>query len=655
MAFFSCPLFAEDPPTITEVPTIQVIGRRPVKRSPEASEFFGDVIDVSERKETSLGQLLKLSPALQMQSAGGEGNSPTFLIRGQDAIENRYFLEGIPLTGAEYNSANLSLVPLESLSEVEIFPQGSPVTFAEDGLGGAVNFRLEPLQSTSHPLFFSSRVGSYEFVRAFAKATLSNPFPARVGVEYTRSKEDFVYFNDNGTPFNFDDDEIARREHNQFRKITLVPQIKLFENETQHLQLFNLTSWSEIQIPGAIVAETRGTLQELSALSALLYDNELSSVTKLKANVYVRRATETLAEEAPSASLSPGSTSDWQWGARFGFHWQPQSLYSGEAVTGATWEQFRNQLTGLSENAANERLVIPLGVSTSLSPLQDDLTVKPACLADYNHYALNTKGASDRDYFLVSPRLTVSGRPVSFGQWRVSVGSFNRAPSMYELFGDPAGTVPSPGLTYEKALKGELGTDLSFRKLGGPFKDFRLSYSWYASRAHDLITFVQNSQQSQVATNIGESFLQGHELSLELTTAMAVNFRASAALMKSINLSDRNYENGKSLPYRPPYSTRMEVAFEGSPITVSYILSITGPFFTETANLQELSSVVDHSAMIGWDTKRIGTFLLEGRNLGDVITASANYGSLQTTDNTTGIPGYPAPGRRVYLSWKYEL
>src|SRR5262249_23733776 len=136
-------------------------------------------------------------------------------------------------------------------------------------------------------------------------------------------------------------------------------------------------------------------------------------------------------------------------------------------VSGATWDRYRvkDSLDSL-DTADKTRLQLPVGMSGRVDLAGEALVVKPALLGHYYHYELGNPsvldigpraGQSDRSYFLLSPRGGVDAYPFSFLKLRAAAGSYYRAPSMMELFGAPTAINPSRDLTYERALKGELG------------------------------------------------------------------------------------------------------------------------------------------------------------------------------------------------------
>src|SRR5205823_11082804 len=104
-----------------------------------------------------------------------------------------------------------------------------------------------------------------------------------------------------------------------------------------------------------------------------------------------------------------------------------------------------------------------------------------------------------------------------------------------------------------------------------------------------------------------------------------------------------------------PYQADVLVSYVRPRWSVSYELVVYGPMYWDLANAKQLSAIAQHNVRAMWDSKSVGSFGIELDNLTDVITAPSSAGAFETIDNSTGYFGYPAPGRRWYVSWRYEL
>lgn len=649
--------------SVIEIPPIEVKARRPTEEPPP-SEFQGQRLNVESGPQGSLSDVMTRLPSVMPRGSTSESSQPEFLIRGQDSIQNRFFLNGIALTDAEFNQTNLSLVPMVALRSVDVYSEGTPIYFAEDGLSGSANLLLKD-PNLDPEVAFGAKFGSYNYAQVFGRIPFRSSLgPASVSVELTRSDEDFVYFDDNGTPFNSSDDTLSVRNNNAFERITLLPQWQLYESRNHHLALVSLNAFSRNEIPGATNLPLNGVLAELYSMSALQYEGNLSNSTDLNLDLSFKYTSDNLTGSQNSISLVPSDSLDLSGGIRANLKQQMFAGGSIDFVTGLSFDRFVVSVPDATESSPPKtRWELPLGTSLDLQPTEQ-WSIRPAVLSHFFYYSmqdvpsafgLGNDESPTRNYFLVSPRLGVEWKPDGALRFHTSAGSFYRAPTMYELYGAPTGISASRGLTYESALKADVGADWEWRRPFEGMRGIRLSYSYYASRAQNLIAYVQNSSQTRVAVNVGQSLIYGSELQAEIESRWGIKMRLGGEWLWTENLTDVDSERGKELPGRPPYRVMGELSYSSETFDVGYLITWMGASFDDLPNFRQTAATTDHSAYLTWRTKHWGTIGVEGKNLLNVITADSTFGTVQTTDNTTGYLGYPSPGRRIYVIWKYEL
>ncbi|MCB0406115.1 MAG: TonB-dependent receptor [Bdellovibrionales bacterium] len=640
------------------IPKIVVHGKRDRSLSsventetPGKSVGFGD--------GGAVGRILGEEPALQIIAGTDSTGVPQFLIRGQDTVENRYFLYGFPLSNARLSQPDLELLSTHFFPSLELYAGGVPVHFGEDGLGGAVEFGLTPWEAGTQVIARGGSLGALS-----ATADVRGGESLRLGVEYTQSNEDFLYFDDNGTPLNFSDDHFRRRENNRMHRYVFFPRYLVQSSRVHQLELISWHSGLYREIPGAVRGATGGNVQESFQLTGLRSQWTPPADVAIESHLYLRHNLEelngvtpivgTAVQDYSASHLAIGERSQlrlWSWNLDF--------------VAGAAWERYSLYSRTTADLSTQDRLQIPFGV-TGVWKLGSDWELRPALQAhlyDYQTSGTRLIGNSGQNgfglqsrYFLFSPRLGSEWMVLPSLRWRALVGHFYRAPSLFELFGSPVGVSPAPNLRYESAFKTETGLDWSV-DLEGALRRVQVSYTVAFQQARDLITYIANAQNSSVATNIGASRILTQELQGTAEFSFGWRLQASAVWMDSDNLSRVSYETGKDLPLRPDWRLQTSTSYKLGDFEFGYQLSWVGPAYGDTANTRKLGGVLYHSANVAWRTKRWGVFLLEGRNLGDATTAASTYQNttIETVDYTTGYSGYPAPGRRVYLTWTYSI
>ncbi len=125
--------------------------------------------------------------------------------------------------------------------------------------------------------------------------------------------------------------------------------------------------------------------------------------------------------------------------------------------------------------------------------------------------------------------------------------------------------------------------------------------------------------------------------------------------MMAQNQSPVAYWVGRELPYRPRWRGEGRLGWSSGHFRLGYQLTVWGELYEDLVNSKRRQSVIEHGAQAAWDSATWGDWQLEAANLGDVLTVDAAVGAFRTVENTTGYLGYPGPGRRLYLSWRYPL
>ncbi len=617
-------------PAVEVAPEVRVVGRRSPWRAPELGETNAESVTTDARMVSGLSQAVSHLPSIAIRRSGGEGTEPQCLIRGQDPQENRYFLEGVPLTDAEYQSSQLAAVPLEALSRIDVFPMGAPVALASDGVGGALHFRLG-----DGPDQARLRAGAYG-LREMAGSVPLVP-GARLTARAIFSDEDFVYFDDNGTPFNAADDRYDRRAHNRFKRLSFLPVVS-----GERWTVFSLTSLSATEVPGSLAVPTSADLNQGFEVVGLKASLPLASQGEWNGHAWFRGDWQKLRDTQRtlstnyaldrSAALGVGGRSRWEWDD-LSFRWG--------VTTGISWDGF--QVSGLDGYEAKRgRWQATFG--TQAERRWGTLVVTPSLLTAVSHFPAAT--TPTRNFTNLSPRIAATWRAAPRVRVRAGAGRYFRVPSLAELHGSPSGLDPNPNLQPETADKAEAGVDIDGR--------VRMSYTASVSWSRDLVTYLPNAQWSKVAANVGRARVLSQELSADTELPFGFSTGGSATWMVSENQSAVAYWQGKELPYRPRWRGEGRLGWRSGKFHLGYQATVWGELYEDLVNSKHRSALVEHAMEATWETAW-GDWRLEGVNLGDVLTLDSSVGAFRTVENNSGYLGYPAPGRRIYLSWRYSL
>ncbi len=631
--------------TSASLPAIKVLGKK--KSSHESSSLHVESFPV---ESFTVAQSLESSPAILVRQSGGAGSVPQFLVRGQDPSQTRFFFEGIPLKTSQYGVTHLELLSANHFSRVEVAPGQISTTLGEDGLGGAIHFRLP--ETFSRPAV-TMRTGAFGYLEAYARAALPNRHPIQFAAEYSQAFEDFLYFDNNGTLFNSADDRIRRREDNLFRRISFLPHARFNLSPSSTCDLFSLNVLREQGLPGPVSAPTSGVWRGFTQLNSAIYRGQIKTIP-VHAQVYsvwsqdglrgIPQGSRSIDYDSHSLTLGVRSTQTWL----------QETNGTFRTTIGGQWERYQMESSSsVSPLFDNERFQLPMGadVEWGSGRLRGNVGIQ----GHLNKSRARTQASVRQDFFL-SPRASVVYTFSASTRIRLAGGYFYRAPSMMELYGRPDGLSANPLLQEERAWKVEGGWDGEWR---APFlfHTWKLSYTAASAWGKNLISYLQNAQASAVAVNIGRANILSQEILVEGKDAHGFSLAAGWSWLHAINESEIDYQKGKELPGRPRQRLRVAARYEKNKWALGYTWTLTGATYGDVANLKRIGAVGDHAIQLSWNGGKWGEWTLEGRNLADATTAAAAYknSEVESVENISGVSGYPVPGRRIYLSWKVEI
>lgn len=637
-------LAADASESIQTTAPIRVIGQ--TRRPLDKSEVTGTASEVDATiGAVSLEKVLQRNTSIQVRASGGEGVSTQFLVRGQDPGQSRFFLEGIPLTDAEFNVSRSYWLPLETIQTVEVYPAAVPATLGEDGLGGAVQMRLR--DRSNAPWTLAGRGGSFGYLKASVRSATFANTPSSIFVSATRSEENFQYFDDNGTPLNPSDDGFRSREHNRFMRLSVFPRITLLKRDRHQLESWGILGLQHLEVPGSVRMPTQAEYRERWLLCAIQHRWEGADRFHTS-DIYFRSTLEEMKIPAGGRlGLYPqGDTHAWS----VGIQTKNESLgKNGIGLsTAIKWHQF--------ERSALLRPVQRGDISTSVTggvSVSESLSLHAALLG--HHYQYRNDGKWGKDFFLLSLRLG--------GQWlvhpsiriRAMGGRFYRSPTLNEIYGTSFGLAASPDLQPEYAWKFDGGMDWSRSFENSFVRRAGMSYSFHASTATNLVSFIQTAQDAKRAVNLASARIVGHEIKTEVVTSFGLRVEPALEWLQTENLSDVSYQYGKRLPYRPTFRGALTVELESGRWSAFYRTGLNGQFFTDLGNFQEIAPTEDHSLGFTWRSPGLGEWSIEASNLTDVLMNNTKSGAFTFSEVASGYLGYPVPGRRIYLSWKLDV
>jgi outer membrane cobalamin receptor len=533
---------------------------------------FATTIDTTEAtaKVESVADVLSESVGVQVRRFGGLGAFSTVSIRGSTPNQVEVYLDNVRLNSANAGLVDLGSVPLDNVEHIETYRGFAPLHLGAGSIGGAINLVTRPAAgattnnaSVSYGSFDTRKVTLYR----------SQGFD-RVGYvvlfNYMESLGNFKFLDDNGTPLNLLDDEVVRRRNNGFRtfngnakgeailggwQFTLSNDIYTKDQgvpgqSSNQSENASLDVWRDVATLRAEKKRFPWASTDVAVQLAYTYDRE--HFTDLQGEIGAG------AQDVRNTTNTYSANSLLTWYLE---RWR-QTL--GVLLEGR-YETFRSvdllpEMRGLpaSEGPFQRRSTFIAALQDELRLWQDRLSLRPLLRyqlvhsdfgADPTFGVRRLTTARDAQEDSASPSLGVKYKLTSWLDLKGNIGQFTRVPTLFELFGDRGTTLGNPELKSERSTNGDIGFVFEYAELDLLDRVY-LEYAYFASKADDLIVFVQNSQNTARAENIGSANISGHEVSWSATAWQHLRLFGNYTYQQTEDTSN-TFTRGNKLPGRP--------------------------------------------------------------------------------------------------------
>jgi vitamin B12 transporter len=112
-------------------------------------------------RSNSVGELLGIDGQAYIKSYGGAGSLSTISIRGANSNQTQVNWNGFPLNSITTGDADLSLIPIQLMDELNIYPGASGSLYGSGTFGGSVDILNKAKNSSPLSIFLNSEIGSY--------------------------------------------------------------------------------------------------------------------------------------------------------------------------------------------------------------------------------------------------------------------------------------------------------------------------------------------------------------------------------------------------------------------------------------------------------------------------------------------------------------
>jgi iron complex outermembrane receptor protein len=328
------------------------------------------------------------------------------------------------------------------------------------------------------------------------------------------------------------------------------------------------------------------------------------------------------------------------------------------------YEQFRMRELLRDNQSKSHRVRTELALEHNWSPVEN-LAIVPAIRMEF----LNSRyePLPDREVagdgeqqtafnYLWSPSLGVRYEVIPGLVLRANGGRYARPPSLVELFSSHGAIQSNPDLNPEIGINADAGiTYILPRK--GPLDFLRIDAAWFGSWVHDLIVYVQTSQNTVRPQNLDSAEIHGVESDLSISMWKTVALKGNYTFLHGINKSDKPYHHGKHIPGRPVHQVYGKIQighlFSRVGAQVWFDVNYTDTIYLHPANLTEdipSLTILGLGGRIELIRERL-SLTVEARNLLDTLTVVDSDGLENMVRN---FDGFPLPGRTILatIHWK---
>ena len=601
-------------------------------------------VDAGLPGTATVAEALLRVPGVQVVQLGGLGDFSAVGVRGSSLRQVQVFLDGLPLNPDGAEVINLSALPLRAFERIEVYRGGPPAAFGAAPIGGVVHL----VTAEDPPPQARITGGSFGTARADGLAEAELGRARLLGfADVLRTRGDFEVFDDGGTVYNLLDDRVSERINNDKTQLSTLGRLRAPLGRGE-LGLLQAHLEREEGLPGPAGSPARQPrLQTRRDLSALRVSGRAGAATG-QAQLWHQGRMERLTDPADELGLGAG-------GSELRFDTLGLQLHGG-------WAAAPTVSLGLTGSGRVDRLDIrtpPDGPPVTRLAGAAALSAEWHLADDRVQLSPVLQGAAlqgpDGPTLAFTPRGAIRWSPVPWAALRASGGRSFRPPDFTELFGDRGPIRSNPDLLPERGAMGDLGAALRLPTEGAVRAG--LQAAGFRSRVQDHIVFVQNSQQTSIPVNLGDTFTQGLELAVDLGWG-PLGTQTAWTWTVSRNLVPRPEVADNQLPRVPTHQLFQATGLRWDRLQLGHELSHTSGTYWDATNFYESPARTLHALVArGRPIAGRGVELeLAVRNLTDDRLAVAPRNPLDPADPARVVvpnadfAGYPLPGRSVLVT-----
>ena len=644
------PLEASEPARMEEV----VVTAQP-EEEPEAQQkdpaSFVTVIESKDFEESlrSVPQVLQQYAGVNIRRFGGLGGFSTASIRGSSAEQVAIFIDGVPLNRGKSGVVNLGTVPIGTVERIEVFRGVAPLRFRTTAAGGVINIVTKQIKAKRQSQV-GGAYGSFSTYNVNANTTGKiKKIGLLAAADFTGSKGNFKYLDDNGTRFNPNDDEITERRNNQFDSMNLLGRVSYDFTDAVRAEISDNFFKKDEGVPGlgAFQSETANLKTDRNIFNVKLNAENVVS-PDLEADALLYLLNEKTRFQDLDGEIGTGRQDNTNDQLSFGLDGH-LTYFLGESQIIEFILSYQNERFDSEDPLSSvepigetqQRTAIITGASDKIYLWDDRVILTPQLMYTYLMYDFGGRvpfsgkevpTPENQGYF--TPQIGARLGLTEYFALKTNGGRYFRFPNFSELFGDRGGIIGNPELEPEEGVNFDIGLTAQRRKTNIGLLSIDRAYlegAYFFRDTENLIALVQTSQRTARAVNISSARVQGFELRWGLDLFNHFSFFGNYTYQLAENTSDIPFLRGNRLPGIPEHQFFARLEAFNRWVRPFYEYNFIGNNYLDEANFELVEERSIHNLGITVYPKEGLSLTFEVRNL--------------TDEQISDVLGFPLPGR----------
>lgn len=569
---------------------------------------FTETIDLTEKQKryTSLEEILEQESGVRVRRYGGLGSYSTLSIRGSNANQVQFYIDGIPVQNNSGGEVNLFDLPFDTIEKIEIYKSGFSPGLTSSAIGGSINLITKKGKKKKVSRI---RIAGGSFRTYKINAGHSNYYQ---DLDYTfyvqkeKSDGNLKFRNDNGTPvLNTYDDYDTRRKNAWFDRYNFTTNLSYKAGKTNY-HFLNDFNYRFQGIPGPGNNQTekvkRKYLRNTTAIGSKS-KGILWPWLNLDTRAFYTGARDELFD--PKTELSSGPEDARVQQQNYGIHLIPQIYLLNyhqiiRVLLASERETFQREQMDSLHNTTNKipkkfrnhnviqvqdeirfwnkrlRLIPAIQMEEYVGRFNEDPFEKSLTEIFEKNKAVN-RFTNPRFGFLLVPYLTDVLR-ISL---KANISRETRIANFTELFGERGSVLGNTSLEPEQSTSWDVGPIFLWAT---KYFHSKTVFTYFHKSIVDMILFIPNSQFTLKPENVDSANIRGMEIQEKLTFLDHWQWKTAYTYQKAINTSRAPSLNGKYLALRPLHELNSGISYRNKKFKIGGQATYIGASYKDRSN-----------------------------------------------------------------------